>query len=176
MLLAPEIPATYQVGGKRMRTRLSLGLVVALVLGGLALAPNSVVAQPTFPNPTSPTNLKAKMLGGTVEIPGPGDPDGLGFADVTVLADRRMVCYTLSGVNIATPTAAHIHVGGPTVAGPIVLPLETPTSGSSNGCATDVDAALIRGLVNNPGNYYVNVHNATYPNGAIRGQLHVFTN
>jgi hypothetical protein len=159
-----------------MRTRLSLGLVLALVIGGLALASNSAVAQTDFPNPTPSITLKAKMLGGTVEIPGPGDPDGLGFADVTVLADRRMVCYTLQVVNIATPTAAHIHVGGPTVAGPIVLPLETPARGSVTACATDVDAALIARLVNNPGNYYVNVHNETYPNGAIRGQLHVFTN
>jgi hypothetical protein len=176
MLFAPETPADYRDGGNRMRTRLSLGLVLALALGGLAFAPNSAVAQVPLPNPTAPTFLKAKMLGGTVEIPGPGDPDGLGFANVTVLADQRMVCYTLTVVNIATPTAAHIHVGPPTVAGPIVIPLETPTSGSSTACATDVDAALIRGLVNNPGNYYVNVHNATYPNGAVRGQLHVSTN
>ncbi|MGD9895309.1 MAG: CHRD domain-containing protein [Dehalococcoidia bacterium] len=152
-----------------MRTRLSLGLVLALVLGSLALAPNSAVAQSP-----APTLLRAKMLG-TAEVPGPGDPDGLGFASVTVLADQRQVCYTLNVVNIATPTAAHIHVGGPTVAGPIVLPLETPARGSISACATNVDAALIARLISNPSNYYVNVHNATYPNGAIRGQLRVFT-
>lgn len=158
-----------------MRTRLSLGLVVALVLGGLALAsiPASAQSPATGLSPTVSSVLLARMIG-TAEVPGPGDPDGLGFARLVVTPDQRQVCYVLQVVNIQTPTAAHIHAGGPTVAGPIVLPLQTPASGTSSGCATDVDQALIDGLKNNPSGYYVNVHNATYPNGAIRGQLRVF--
>lgn len=159
-----------------MRTRLSLGLVVALVLGGLAFAsiPASAQSPTTGLSQSQSTVLLAKMLG-TAEIPGPGDPDGLGFARLVVTPDQRQVCYALAVINIETPTAAHIHVGGPTVAGPIVIPLETPTSGFSSGCATNVDSALIAGLMNNPSGYYVNVHNARYPNGAMRGQLRVFT-
>ena len=158
-----------------MRTRLSLGLVVALVFGGLALAsvPASAQNPATGLNTTLSSVLLARMIG-TAEVPGPGDPDGLGFARLVVTPDLRQVCYTLQVVNIATPTAAHIHAGGPTVAGPIVLPLETPATGTSSGCATNVDSDLISGLINNPSNYYVNVHNATYPAGAIRGQLRVF--
>ena len=63
------------------------------------------------------------------------------------------------------------HVGGPDVAGPVVLGLTPPTDGRSDGCAGDVDPALIRELLRNPRDYYVNVHNAEYPGGAIRGQL-----
>ncbi|MBS1786273.1 MAG: CHRD domain-containing protein [Acidobacteria bacterium] len=29
----------------------------------------------------------------------------------------------------------------------------------------------INDIMKNPGNYYVNVHTAEFPNGAIRGQL-----
>ena len=81
------------------------------------------------------------------------------------------VCYKLTARGIAPPNAAHIHEGGPGVAGPVVLPLRPPTSGFSGGCAKAAPA-LVSGLRANPSNYYVNVHNAPYPDGAIRGQLH----
>jgi hypothetical protein len=56
------------------------------------------------------------------------------------------------------------------VAGPIVVALKPPTSGVSGGC-TRAAPALVSAIVANPSNYYVNVHNAPYPEGAIRGQL-----
>jgi len=54
--------------------------------------------------------------------------------------------------------------------GPVVVPLDAPTDGSSSGCAT-VDRALAKDIRQNPEDYYVNVHNAEFPAGAIRGQL-----
>ena len=92
-----------------MRTRLSLGLVLALVLGGLALASVPAAAQtPVVIIVPSPSPLLVARMIGTAEIPGPGDPDGLGFARLVVSPDQRQVCYTLQVVNVATPTAAHI--------------------------------------------------------------------
>jgi hypothetical protein len=32
-------------------------------------------------------------------------------------------------------------------------------------------AAIVAGIKRNPAAYYVNVHNAKYPGGALRGQL-----
>jgi hypothetical protein len=34
-----------------------------------------------------------------------------------------------------------------------------------------VDRDLIVAILRDPGAYYFNVHNATYPGGALRGQL-----
>jgi len=68
-------------------------------------------------------------------------------------------------------TAAHIHVGDAGVPGAVVVPLTAPdANGISSGCA-DVTRALAKALIQNPTHYYVNVHNATYPGGALRGQL-----
>ena len=110
-------------------------------------------------------------LMGENEVPGPGDPDGTGHATIKVNQRDGRVCWTLVARQIAPATAAHIHVGGPDVAGPVVLGLTPPTDGRSTGCAADVDPMLIRELLRNPRDYYVNVHNAEYPAGAIRGQL-----
>lgn len=109
-------------------------------------------------------------LTGAEEVPGPGDPDGSGFAVITLNSGQEEVCWELTVSNIAPATAAHIHVGAAGVAGPVVVALSPPTDGSSSGCVS-TDPTLIKDIRKNPTNYYVNVHNAEYPAGALRGQL-----
>ncbi len=110
-------------------------------------------------------------LTGAAEVPGPGDSDGAGTADITVNAGKSQVCYKINVTNIATATAAHIHEGGATVAGPVKVTLGRPNaSGMSEGCVT-VDRALALEILKRPADYYVNVHNAAFPGGAVRGQL-----
>jgi len=109
-------------------------------------------------------------LTGAAEVPGPGDPDGSGQARVRLNAGQGEVCYELLVSDIASATAAHIHQGPVGVAGPVVVPLGPPADGSSSGCVS-VNADLIKNIRQNPADYYVNVHNAEYPPGALRGQL-----
>jgi CHRD domain len=114
--------------------------------------------------------LTAALIG-AAEVPGPGDPDAVGAAAVTLDSTAGMVCYALHVVNIATPaTAAHIHEGAVGVAGPIVVPFTAPTGGDSSGCV-QAERDLITRLQQNPAGFYVNVHNPDYPEGAARGQL-----
>ncbi len=147
-------------------------LVLALVLGALlalALALPATAQTGGGPGMAAPAVLHAQLTG-EQEAPGPGDPDGFGSATVWTISPNT-VCYTLTAWGIAPPNAAHIHEAPPGVAGPVVLPLRPPTSGFSGGC-TKASPALVSDLRANPSNYYVNVHNAPYPEGAIRGQLH----
>ena len=109
-------------------------------------------------------------LTGAAEVPGPGDLDGRGTARITVNPGQKQVCYKLSVSNIAPATAAHIHEAAPTAAGPVVVTLGAPTSGTSSGCVT-VTRALALEILKDPSDYYVNVHNAAFPGGAVRGQL-----
>ncbi len=110
-------------------------------------------------------------LTGAAEVPGPGDPNGAGTAQITVNAGKKQVCYKLSVTRVAAATAAHIHEAAVTAAGPVKVTLGTPnTSGTSSGCVT-VTRALALEILKRPADYYVNVHNAEFPNGAVRGQL-----
>ncbi len=109
-------------------------------------------------------------LTGEQEVPVPGDPDGIGFATVTVNPGQGVLCYELSVSGIAPATAAHLHEAPVGVVGPVVVTLEAPTDGSSGGCI-DVGRDLAKDILKNPAGFYVNVHNAEFPAGALRGQL-----
>lgn len=145
-----------------MRRRNSILLVLAL----MALLVTMVMATT---GSTAGRPLHATLTG-PAEVP-PGDPDGSGTASFTFNPGRGRVCFELAVEDIAPATAAHIHVGPPGVAGPVVIPLVAPSDGSSSGCVNDVDPELIDAIKKDPGAYYVNVHNAEYPPGAVRGQL-----
>ncbi len=148
---------------RRLFVALMLAAVLALALAGPASAAKLGGAD-------QGGRQLATALTGAEEVPGPGDPDGTGFAAVTVNPGRGLVCYELSVSGIAAATGAHIHEAPPGEAGPVVVGLEPPTDGSSSGCAT-VERALAKDILKNPADYYVNVHNAEYPAGALRGQL-----
>lgn len=110
------------------------------------------------------------QMTGAAERPGPGDPDGTGTARFMLNYGQGRVCFELTVENIAPATAAHIHVAPVTDPGPVVVGLVAPTDGDSAGCV-DADRELIKAIIQSPGNYYVNVHNAPFPAGAVRGQL-----
>lgn len=109
-------------------------------------------------------------LQGSQEVPGPGDPDGTGTAKVTADATTNQVCFDLTAQAITRPTAAHLHRGAVGMEGPPVVTFDAPVDGASKGCV-NVDRQQAAAIIANPANFYVNVHNAEYPKGAIRGQL-----
>jgi hypothetical protein len=110
-------------------------------------------------------------LTGPVEVP-PGDPGGSGTAEFQVNIGQGRICFSLSVQHLSAPViAAHIHVAPAGQAGPIVVPLAAPVSGTSSGCA-EVDRGLAKNILQHPEAYYVNVHTTAFPKGAVRGQLH----
>lgn len=109
-------------------------------------------------------------LTGAAEVPGPGDPNGSGTVQVTINPAKGEVCYEMTVAKIAEATAAHIHEGAVGKDGPVKVALDAPKTGSAKGCKT-ADAAVVKAIMGNPADYYVNVHNAAFPKGAVRGQL-----
>lgn len=115
---------------------------------------------------------RVAALSGANENP-PADPDGSGFASITLNVGQGTVCWDYSVANIATTyTGAHIHRAPAGVNGPVVVPLSLPdAAGNASGCRENVAPALIQAIIDFPDQYYVNVHNTVYPGGAVRGQL-----
>jgi len=136
--------------------------VVALTIPALSLAGKNTV------------EVAAKLKGQN-EVPGPGDTNGKGNADIKLKAKKKKVCFALGISKLDTVTAAHIHKGGPDVAGDIKVPLfeEESLSGDGDfeGCTKGVKKKLVKKIGKSPEKYYVNVHTVDFPAGAIRGQL-----
>ena len=134
---------------------------LALLLASLALSPIGW------------SQTLGAVLTGAQEAPGPGDEDGFGHATVSFNAARDVVTITTSVSGIGTPTAAHIHEGAAGVPGNVVVGFAGATAPLVNGAAVSVavDPTLANSILANPSGFYVNVHTAAFPAGAIRGQL-----
>jgi hypothetical protein len=148
---------------RRLFAALMLAAIAALAIAGPASAAKLGGAD-------QGGRLLTTTLTGAAEVPGPGDPDGTGFAAVTVNPGQGLVCYELSVSGIAPATGAHIHEAPFGEAGDVVVGLKPPTDGSSSGCV-DVGRTLAKEILQDPADYYVNVHNKEYEAGALRGQL-----
>ncbi len=139
----------------------SLMVVTSLVL---SVSP-AMAAQPASQGRGG--KFEAHLLGAN-EV-APGDPDGKGHAAMRIVPGQGSVCFEIEVEDVAPIVAAHIHSGMAGVNGPIVVDFMVAQNGLS-GCVV-VDPAVTKAIVRNPSAYYVNVHNADFPAGALRGQL-----
>ena len=149
-----------------------------------------VLAAPAFAGHTN-TLLEANLTGraqvasdGTKGLV--GDPNGRGNTYVFGIdGDPTTLCYVLEVDKIAeldqapgNGRAAHIHAGTKGTNGPVEVNLAWPQDGQAADCLTEgeagkgLDPGEVQRILANPSDYYVNVHNTEFPNGAIRGQLH----
>ena len=159
-----------------MKQRRLFAALLMVALAALALAGPASAAK--LGGAEQGGRLFTTTLSGAEEVDpltgalGAGDPDGSGLAALTVNPGQGEVCYEISVEDIMLPAiGAHIHVGDAGENGPVVVPLIPPdASGVSSGCA-EVSRELALAIIQEPEDYYVNVHTTDFPNGAIRGQL-----
>lgn len=157
-----------------MRRPVVIALVALLALAacGSDQDPALDVAAPSSSTASAATREVGYgfVLSGDAEVPGPGDDDGSGEAEIRLVPERSEVCFEITVEGIGDPVGAHIHRGMADGSGDVVLDLPPADDGSWSGCVA-ADRLLIDDLVSNPGAFYVNVHDAAFPDGAVRGQL-----
>jgi hypothetical protein len=144
------------------------GLLLVMMLGATYVA-------------GSQENRFTVVMTGAQEVP-PADPDGSAKADVTLDVTTGEVCFDIKLDAVGTPNRGHIHFAPLGTNGGIVVPFfelaATPTdprhdeleNGRIQDCVS-ADPATLALIVANPHLYYVNLHNARFPGGAVRGQL-----
>jgi hypothetical protein len=121
--------------------------------------------------------LYARLDGRTVVPAGSGALSSLGEAYISLNAGKGEICYQIRPVLFYTtwpPTGATINQGAAGTNGPAVVdlgaPVPPPNSFWANGCVS-ASSDAVRAIRSNSSNYYVQVYNEEFPNGAIRGQL-----
>lgn len=134
------------------------------ILRVLAIALSTAALGVSFPALAAKSTL-VSTLNGANETAG-GDTDGSGSFTADIDADSGDFCYTLTATKIAKATMAHVHSGAAGANGPPVITIDV----ASDECVA-VDPEVLKAIVAAPGDYYVNVHTADFPAGAIRGQL-----
>lgn len=139
---------------------------IVLLAAFLLLAPSSALA-------TSATYTV--NMSGAQEVGG-GDPDGTGSGTIMLDDVSGLISWSFVYANIVAPTLMHIH--GPAapagVNAGVFIGLGVVTSG---GAGTLIDSfvhgnlAQITQILNSPTTFYVNIHNGSFPGGAVRGQV-----
>lgn len=138
-----------------------------MILRNLMLAGAGLGLALSLPGTAEAVVLKATLSGANET--GGGDVDGTGSFSAEVDLDTGDVCYTLAVAKIGSVTAAHIHAG---VAGKDGKPVVgVNVTGPTDDQCMAMEPDKLKEIVAEPWKYYVNVHTADFPAGAVRGQL-----
>jgi hypothetical protein len=137
--------------------------VIALVISSLALV--GVLAA----NAATAKAVKFEIaIKGSNERPA-APASNKGKVELTLNTATGKVCWEFKLAKIdGKPNQAHIHKGKAGVSGNVVVPLGA--NYKRQGC-TSAAKSLVKSIAGHPASYYVNVHNAKHPAGAMRGQL-----
>jgi hypothetical protein len=139
----------------------------ALIGCGVAAASLAAALTAGAATTSGTTKLEARLRGGN-EVPRAAAANR-GRVELRLTPSSGKVCWQFSLTKIdGKAMQAHIHKGAKGVSGNVVVPLGGTYK--REGCTTAAKS-LVRAILRKPGAYYVNVHNAKHPAGAMRGQL-----
>ncbi len=159
----------------RMRTLITVGLALVVVLLAFSATPEGANHRVTISGSGSGDLENPKVGGG-----------GVGLASCTVDINVEEITCQASIYNIVNLRAAHLHVGGMRVNGPVAIAIPDLPVGVSGAFGqsftlrgTDLIQRPAQGVRNfqelafacAAGNCYLNYHTAGNPGGEIRVQL-----
>ena len=142
-------------------------------------SPSNAPAKPTFTATLSPAN----------EVPPISNAEASGTGNVTITFDTTTSGSTITAATVSfvanlsgfpsgtTVTLGHIHKAPAGVSGGVVISANVTSTQLANGSGTltlsnsSPDLAVVQDIMNNPSQYYFNLHSTVNPAGFARGQL-----
>lgn len=153
---------------------------VAAGCGSSSTSPSTAPTKPTFTATLSPAN----------EVPPITNAESSGSGNATITMDvTKDAAGNVTAASITfvanltgfpagtTVTLGHIHKGASGVAGGVVISANVTSTQLTNGAGSLVlsnsapDVAVVQDILNNPSQYYFNLHSTLNPGGFTRGQL-----
>lgn len=136
------------------------------VVAALGLA----IAALFLPANAQDTDVLAAHLFGENVTGGGGGAGEEAYGDFNALADGKngQLCYYLEVAGVGDVTGAHIHDGKTGRNGEALVTLELAEM--DERCVV-VAKEMVAAMIRRPSSYYVDIHTAKHPNGALRGQL-----
>ena len=133
--------------------------------GGVEATTSTDAPSTTAPPSTTATSAAAEQQAIELALTGQGS------ATATLTYDGNELCVRGTTDGVGALIGGHIHAGLEGEAGPIVIDLGITTAGDGpfEGCATvGAEGGVV--FVDRP-SYYLNLHTAELPDGAVRAQL-----
>jgi hypothetical protein len=161
-------------------------LAVAVITGGTAYAMTRP-AQPSVRQPdvvasvadvtkgSPPVYLEADLNGRNEQTRSTHVGDPRGTATELLRIKGNQITFEITWQNLGAPTAARIHAGAAGMTGNAVIPMVTaPMSDTLTAVAGSItvnNAGVLARLATSPSQFYLDMGNAQYPGGAVRGQF-----
>jgi hypothetical protein len=111
---------------------------------------------------------------GEEEVPAGSGEDGAKVTGSFQISAEGEFNYTVTVTgNSEEITAGHIHRGAKGENGDVVIELDAEAINDGKSATVEIERDLAERIINNPGNWYVNVHSESFepPSGVARGQL-----
>jgi hypothetical protein len=148
----------------------------------IACATEKAATEKAAPAPQTRTFTVPLTTGAEVPPCASAGANASGMANITVASDDSSISVTVSYTGLSgEPTAAHLHAGPASAAGPVVLPFSGSLATPFSKTFTAADYLAAPGAPPDFGSFvtalkaggaaYVNVHTAACKPGEIRGEI-----
>ena len=159
-----------------------VGALALVLIGGATAKKPALSATPVFKLNLKPSQEVPPIKGLKADAGGSVTFDLTRNAAGTILSGEVIFYFNYSFPGAVTISGLHIHKGAKGVIGGIEVPAvlsaaDQTADADGHGNVTSVvaaDAAKLQAILNNPRDYYVNLHTSVpnYPGGALREQMH----
>ena len=157
-----------------------VALVVIGAAGGAQAKKPSLSATPVFKLHLKPSQEVPPIKGLKAKAVGSVTFDLERSSTGSIVSGDAIFYFNYKFPGSVTISGLHVHQAAKGVAGDIVISSDVATftdadgQGNITAVKTGTSAIILQAILNNPRNYYVNLHTTTppHPGGALRDQMH----